>query len=84
MTKKAITFALSISPDVIGLHVDCEWTEQLKKEWQDFVEKPVQEIGLPTPRLGNLAISLPLSSPVRSWITCWACRRRIRRARSRC
>ena len=51
VSKKALTFALSISPDVIGLHVDCEWTEQLKKEWQDFVEKPVQEIGLAAPRL---------------------------------
>ena len=51
VSKKALTFALSISPDVIGLHVNCEWTEQLKKEWQDFVEKPVQEVGLSAPRL---------------------------------
>jgi amino acid transporter len=51
VAKKAIGFALSISPDVIGLHVNCEWTDQLKKEWQDFVEKPVQEIGLSAPRL---------------------------------
>jgi amino acid transporter len=51
VAKKAITFALSISPDVIGLHVNCEWTEQLKKEWQDYVEKPVQEVGLAAPRL---------------------------------
>jgi amino acid transporter len=35
IAKKAIAFALSISPDVIGLHVNCEWTEQLKKEWED-------------------------------------------------
>lgn len=51
VAKKALTFALSISPDVIGVHVECEWTEQLKKEWQDYVEKPVQEIGLAAPRL---------------------------------
>jgi hypothetical protein len=51
VTKKALTFALSISPDVIGLHVDCEWTEHLKKQWEDFVEKPVQELGMATPRL---------------------------------
>jgi amino acid transporter len=51
VAKKAITFALSISPDVIGLHVNCEWTEELKKEWQDYVEKPVQEVGLAAPRL---------------------------------
>jgi amino acid transporter len=51
VTKKALTFSLSISPDVIGLHVDCEWTEHLKKEWEMFVERPMQELGLPAPRL---------------------------------
>src|SRR6202011_4422017 len=51
VAKKALTFALSISPEVIGLHVDCEETEQLKKDWQTFVAKPVQEIGFPPPRL---------------------------------
>jgi hypothetical protein len=51
IAKKALTFALSISPEVIGLHVNCEWTEQLKKEWQEYVEKPVQELGLAAPRL---------------------------------
>jgi amino acid transporter len=51
VAKKALTFALSISPDVIGVHVNCEWTEQLKKEWLEFVEKPAQEIGLAAPRL---------------------------------
>ena len=49
VAKKAVTFALSMSPDVIGLHVNCEWTEELKKEWQDFVEKPAQELGWPRP-----------------------------------
>jgi amino acid transporter len=51
VAKKALTFALSISSEVIGVHVECEWTDQLKKEWQDFVEKPVQELGLAAPRL---------------------------------
>ncbi len=69
VTKKALTFALSISPDVIGLHVDCEWTEELKKQWQEFVEKPVQELGIPTPRL----VVLPspyrhVSSPIVDYV----------------
>ncbi len=69
VTKKALTFALSISPDVIGLHVDCEWTDHLKKQWQDFVEKPVQEIGLSAPRL----VVLPspyryVSSPIVEYV----------------
>jgi hypothetical protein len=51
VAKKAIMFALSISPDVIGVHVECEWTELIKKEWQEFVEKPAQEVGLAAPRL---------------------------------
>src|ERR1700722_14568836 len=51
VTKKALTFALSMSTDVIGLHVDCEWTEGLKKQWDQFVERPIQELGMPAPRL---------------------------------
>jgi amino acid transporter len=69
ISKKAITFALSISPEVIGLHVNCEWTEQLKKEWQEYVEKPVQEIGLAAPRL--VIIDNPyryVSSPIVDYV----------------
>jgi hypothetical protein len=69
VTKKALTFALSISPDVIGLHVDCEWTEQLKKQWQEFVEKPVQELGIAVPRL--VVLESPyryVSSPIVEYV----------------
>jgi amino acid transporter len=69
IAKKAINFALSISPDVIGLHVNCEWTEQLKKEWQEYVEKPVQELGLAEPRL--VVIDNPfryVSSPIVDYV----------------
>ena len=51
VSKKAMYFALSMSPDVIGLHVDCEETERLKSEWPKFVEQPACELGLPSPRL---------------------------------
>jgi amino acid transporter len=69
VTKKALTFALSMSTDVIGLHVDCEWTEQLKKQWDEFVERPVQELGIPTPRL--VVLQSPyryVSSPIVEYI----------------
>ena len=69
VAKKAITFALSISPDVTGLHVNCEWTDQLKKEWHDYVEKPVQELGLSEPRL--VIIENPfryVSSPIVEYV----------------
>ncbi len=84
VTKKALTFALSISPDVIGLHVECEWTEQLKKEWQEFVEKPVQELGLAAPRLVVLAISLPLRQQSDCRLRAGSCRRRSRSVSSPC
>jgi hypothetical protein len=69
VSKKALALALSMSPDVIGLHVDCEWTGQLKKEWQEFVEKPVQEIGLAAPRL--VVLKSPyryVSSPIVDYV----------------
>jgi amino acid transporter len=69
VSKKALALALSMSPDVIGLHVDCEWTELLKKEWQEFVEKPVQEIGLAAPRL--VVLQSPyryVSSPIVDYV----------------
>jgi amino acid transporter len=69
VTKKALTFALSISPDVIGLHVNCEWTEQLRKEWQEYVEKPVQELGIAAPRL--VVLESPyryVSSPIVGYV----------------
>ena len=84
VSKKAVTLALSISPEVIGLHVDCEWTAQLKQQWQEYVEKPVQEIGLSAPRLVVLPSPLPLHQLVRSSSTCWTCKRRIPTASSRC
>jgi amino acid transporter len=69
VAKKALTFALSISPDVIGLHVDCEWTEHLKKEWQEYVEKPTQEIGLSAPRLVVLPSPFRyVSSPIVDYV----------------
>ncbi len=51
VVKRALRFALSMSPDVIGLHIASEETEDLKPEWEQYVEKPVLEIGLPNPKL---------------------------------
>jgi amino acid transporter len=69
VAKKALTFALSISPEVIGLHVNCEWTEQLKKEWEEYVEKPVQELGLAEPRLVILESPYRyVSSPIVAYV----------------
>ncbi|HTW63015.1 MAG TPA: APC family permease [Bryobacteraceae bacterium] len=69
IAKKALIFALSISPEVVGVHVECEWTEQIKKEWLEFVEKPVQEIGLSAPRLAILPSPYRyVSSPIVDYV----------------
>jgi amino acid transporter len=69
VSKKAITLALTISPEVIGLHVECEWTELIKKEWLDFVEKPAQEVGLAAPRLVILPSPFRhISSPIVDYV----------------
>jgi amino acid transporter len=51
ISKKALTFALTISPDVTGLHVACEGDENLCREWDEFVEKPAVALGLQAPKL---------------------------------
>lgn len=51
VAKKAVRFALSMSPDVIGVHIAGEEHDSLKPAWEQYVEKPVMEIGLPTPKL---------------------------------
>lgn len=51
LSRYAVRFALSISPHVIGLHINCgEQTEKLHTEWEKLVEYPVRELGLPQPK----------------------------------
>jgi amino acid transporter len=59
VAKKAVSFALTISPEVIGLQIGCEDTDDLKADWARYVEQPVMEIGLAVPKL------VVLSSPYR-------------------
>jgi hypothetical protein len=64
IAKRALTFALTISPDVTALHIDSgERTTYLQKEWCGFVEQPVQQLGMAPPKL----VILP--SPYRFVIT---------------
>ena len=47
IAKKALCFALNVSPDVKVLHIDCgEETEQLKAKWPSLVEAPVKKAGM--------------------------------------
>jgi hypothetical protein len=64
IAKRALTFALTVSPDVTVLHIDSgERTSYLQKEWCGFVDQPVQLLGMAPPRL----VILP--SPYRFVIT---------------
>ena len=52
VSRHGLRFALSVSPDVIGLHVKTgEHTDALEKQWCKLVETPVVELGLAMPRL---------------------------------
>ena len=52
IVKKALRFALKISPYVRAVHVDCgEGSSILRQEWCRFVEEPTQEAGVSTPKL---------------------------------
>jgi hypothetical protein len=55
IARHGLRFALSVSPDVIGLHVRSgepgAHTDELEKQWCRMVELPVVELGMPMPRL---------------------------------
>jgi amino acid transporter len=52
IVKKALRFALKISPHVRAVHVDCgEGSLTFREEWCRFVEEPTQEAGVATPQL---------------------------------
>ncbi|HTT61437.1 MAG TPA: APC family permease [Bryobacteraceae bacterium] len=64
IAKGALTFALTMSPDVVALHVDSgERTIYLREEWCNFVEQPVLQLGMAPPKL------VVLPSPYRFVIT---------------
>jgi amino acid transporter len=59
MAERALTFALSLSPHVIGLHLadlagpgaDEGYDRKLRERWERNVAAPARENGLPEPRL---------------------------------
>jgi amino acid transporter len=52
VVKKALRFALKISPHVRAVHVDCgEGASSFRQEWCRFVDEPTQEAGVATPQL---------------------------------
>lgn len=52
IVKKALRFALKISPCIRAVHVDCgEGTAVFREEWSRFVEEPTRKAGVATPEL---------------------------------
>jgi amino acid transporter len=51
IAAQALRFALNISTDVRAVHIECEESDRLVKEWQDHVARPARESGLQEPVL---------------------------------
>jgi amino acid transporter len=53
ITRKALRFALKVSPDVYALHVadDEKAMDELENCWEERVQKPAVAAGLPAPKL---------------------------------
>jgi len=67
VSQKALRFALTLSPDVIAVHIDSgqegKDNSHLAPNWRSYVEDPARNAALPVPRL------VVLSSPYRYVIT---------------
>ena len=52
VAKQALTFALTMSPEIVAVHVDCgEEANFLRQQWSEYVEIPVSEMGKTPPKL---------------------------------
>jgi amino acid transporter len=54
ITKKALDFALRMSPDVLVLHIENEDADSLHRDWARLVQEPARSAGLPSPLLVHL------------------------------
>jgi amino acid transporter len=52
ISKQAVEFALRLTPEIVGVHVDSEQgSELLRMEWQRYVESAFKKAELPAPKL---------------------------------
>ena len=55
LTEKALRFALSMSPEIVAVHIDSGHDERnICDEWEQMVAEPLRGAGLAVPRLVNL------------------------------
>ena len=64
IAEKALRFALTLSPDVMAVHIAAEDANgRLSQVWRSYVEEPTRQVGVPIPKL------VVLKSPYRFVIT---------------
>jgi amino acid transporter len=64
VSRRALGFAINISPDVLAVHVTTDENETpLEKQWHENVEAPMEKAGKPAPKL------VCLQSPYRFVLT---------------
>jgi amino acid transporter len=51
IADKALRFSLNLSADVRAVHIECEGSDELVKQWQAQVARPARESGLQEPEL---------------------------------
>jgi amino acid transporter len=51
VTAKALRFAMNISPDVVAIHIECEDSEDVLRQWEEHVARPAREAGRSEPQL---------------------------------
>ena len=51
ITAKALRFAMNISPDVLAVHIECEESGDLCRQWEEHVARPAREAGRREPQL---------------------------------
>jgi hypothetical protein len=52
VSEKALRYAWTLSHEIQVLHVECgDKTDELRRQWSEFVEKPAKAVNLPLPQL---------------------------------
>lgn len=59
IAQRALRFALTVSPDLQALHIDCEETKGLRRDWDRFVKQPAEQAGFKPPELVVLKSPYP-------------------------
>jgi hypothetical protein len=51
ITAKALRLAMNISPEVLAIHIECEESAEVRRQWEEHVAKPARDAGRPEPQL---------------------------------